>query len=1007
MISRLKLFGSSRGFSFTEMSVVLASVSAIVVMALGGSAVLNKTKNNNVLSQISKFSTAVEKFEKEYNALPGDIADVSSLPNANPGNGNGVIDTEAEAIGFWHHLAIAGLLQGRYDGSSTYTPGKGVPSANIEGGGYKVRLAGTITSGNISEQAIAIELAGYNHLDSNNTLAIITAEDAKSIDEKLDDGNPSKGIVLADGNGTDCINSDGKYNVSMKTASCRLIFIIRGSKNIDMEPVTGSCNALGLTRQKSDPSQTCPDGYEGSIIETCRVNEDNVGSWEVMDSKCEEVKCSDGGLFGDTRRLGCINNMVGSGILQRCNESGVWEIENNDCSVKESSPCQNNGEVRKTQACGLGQEGYLLQTCTDNKWVNTDDSCSPTKCDFKDIGVSGNSGLSCGSDYIGTVKEVCTISGGWEVTSVGSTCTPDYSGSCTAGDTKDIGCPRGKVGKHTLICMDAQAPDTDYWTTLIDTCSPITCDGGESVGSYRVKEGAYCDNGSNGTITEYCNDNGVWETASNNCTSGICNATNDLVGNAYWPATPKNSIAHSDRCNEGYHVIGTAQRRCNADETWGDVIVPCERIVCNAGKAVNSTASTGDDATYPQTFAGEDDIKGQCDTANGYEGSPVADCSIEGIWVNERLSCRKFCPTKTINNATYDKTFSGKTGVNGKCDKGYSGFPTMDCDSDGNWVNQIGACTPDYVPETHCQVAVINNARYPKTPVSTNNITGVCNEGYNGSPLMNCDKSGQWVNERNACVPNIDYDKVTISDMVMWFDAQDGNTVFKNTNCTGKANPGGDRIACWKDKSGNNYHAKQSNTSLRPLYTSKSQGKNGYPTVRFNQNLLYYPYKSYTAGFSLFVMHKENKYQYSGVGSSKYMTLIGSNGDVEEDSVWLTFDASPSRLMLYRGKDKTRYVFGHQYRVGIHNISVVSYDANRISYYRNSSYKGGGTNPATKNKLTQWGPGGIGGWKVGSVFTEIYYGDIGEIVLYDNKLNNQERNTVETYLSDKWGIPLQ
>jgi len=603
---------SSKGFSLVEMSVVLATVTAVVTMAAGGVSVIDKTKNNNIISDIEKYSTAIEKFESKYKALPGDIADVSALEGAvgSGGNGNGVIDNSREALNLWRHLSIAGLIEGTYN--ATEIPGKGLPAADIDGGGYKVKVSSTIQARTVSEQAITIELAGFSSTDSD--LPIITAENAKSIDEKADDGNPETGIIIAEGNGTDCVTSDGKYNVSHLTASCRLIFIVRGSPILSDAPlITGECAELGLTRELGDSSQACPAGFVGKIIETCRVDENNVGSWDVTDRSCAEVKCSDGGSYGDTRRLSCINSMKGSGIVERCDENGLWVIESQDCSVKEHSPCAVNGEVREALGCPLGQTGYILQTCTDNKWVTTDNKCKDVQCDFKDVGVSENSGLSCGTNYTGTIPEVCTIDGEWQVTAVGSTCVPDYDGVgvCTAGvsSDKDLGCPLGKKGEHIVTCVDGK------WTTLMDNCSPITCDGGENVGEYRVLTGAKCSNGSNGTVMEYCNSAGKWERSEKNCVTNICNATGDLAGNAYWPTTKAGDVAKSKNCNEGYEVSGNARRRCNLDGTWGNVIKSCQRAECPAGKYANSTATTDDDATYPATVAGENNISGTCDAS--------------------------------------------------------------------------------------------------------------------------------------------------------------------------------------------------------------------------------------------------------------------------------------------------------------------------------------------------------------------------------------------------------
>ncbi|MDA0781331.1 MAG: hypothetical protein PQ612_06905 [Rickettsiales bacterium] len=373
MIKNLKQ--PARGFSFTEMSVVLASVATIIVLTLGGVSMVQKTKYRNILTHISEFTESIEQFEKKYGSLPGDIADITGLSGASgAGNGNGAIDTPDEALDAWHHLSVAGLIEGSFDGNSTNLPGIGVPKADIEGGGYKITPAASTgfntdadATNDLPEQALIIELAGFS--SSSNSLPILTAEDAKIIDERVDDGNPLTGTILAEGLNNDCVTAGGEYNLSEKTASCRVLFIIKGKNTHQNAPqASGFCNELGQTRQKSDVSQKCPQGYEGNVVETCRIDSGNQGEWETTERKCVEVKCSGGGSFGSTRRLSCINNMLGTeGIVERCTENGIWKVVSSDCEHRSDLSCETDGEIRKAQACDLEETGFVLQTCTNNK----------------------------------------------------------------------------------------------------------------------------------------------------------------------------------------------------------------------------------------------------------------------------------------------------------------------------------------------------------------------------------------------------------------------------------------------------------------------------------------------------------------------------------------------------------------------------------------------------------------------------------------------------------------
>jgi hypothetical protein len=647
-MNRRKLNKFCKGFSITEMSVVLASVTAIVVFTAGGMVMMNKTQINNVIDKVSSFSTAIEKFEQEYGALPGDIANVEKLPGASGGNGNGAIDSDDEALYVWNHLSIAGLVDGSYNGLDTNLIGVGVPASDIEGVGYNIKQPESISYGNVSAQAIVIELAGFNNSSNDNNLSALTPEDAKAIDEKADDGNPTTGYILAeDGKNQTGQCVDGTdYNLTNISASCRLLFIVRKSKLIVESNITGNCVKVGQTREVSDINEKCPDGYEGKVLETCRVNESNQGSWEITDRACKEVTCSGGQSVGDKRNIACVNGMQGNqGTEQICTQEGIWiATGNSDCQYTGSSSCplESEGKTKEAKACELGQTGFIIEECISGEWTESTNTCEEIKCDaLNSVGDTRTLGGSCPTGYTGgDIVQVCTIAGTWETTSIGSQCVPDYSGAgCTPDSTKDIGCAPGQKGEHTLVCVEAS---TNYYTTLNNTCKPIQCSGGYNIGASRVKEGATCPGGVNGTVMEYCKqvgDKGVWTEVTTNCVIGVCDATADLVGNALWPTTTSNSWTNHMSCAEGYIEDTTDPTRyCDADGNWSNSANnPCIRKTC---PAIPYDSSNPEQGSYPQAAAGEINVKGVCDHAD-YEGAPSMNCKIDGTWdtANENFPC--------------------------------------------------------------------------------------------------------------------------------------------------------------------------------------------------------------------------------------------------------------------------------------------------------------------------------------------------------------------------------
>jgi hypothetical protein len=888
----------NKGFSITEMSVVLLSVAAIIVTVAGSVTILNNTKLRNITADISTFSSAISEFENQYGALPGDIADTSSLSGATPGNGNGVIDTDAEALNVWRHLSLSGLITGSYDGSSTNSPGVGVPASDIEAGGYNIRQADTINSlYNVSEEALVIELASFSN--SSNSLEILTPQDARSIDERADDGEPTTGLIIAEGTG--CL-SGNSYNVSQNSASCRLLFIVKKGALIDDAPdIDGTCVDIGQTRQLSDSSITCQPGYTGKIIQTCRVSSgNNEGQWEITDRNCSEVQCSGGGNYGETRTLSCVNDMVGTGIVQRCGEGGVWEFQSSDCAIKTSVSCGVDGSIRpKAQACDLGESGYMIQACDQFKWgTPTTNTCTATQCSGLDIGKVRTELVStCDDDenegeYIGLAAEVCSVDGNWHKTSIGSSCVPVYGTCPTDGDTRTIGCPTGMEGQHTQICVGAT---TNYWTTLSDTCEPIQCSGGKNIGDYRVKEGVKCPKNKNGLVMEYCDATGNWVETTENCVSDVCEQPNDFAGNAYWPTSEGGAFPNPEAtgCIEGYEEQASPPTRvCNPDGSWGVVSSQCVRMQCDFD----------------------------------------------------------YTPAEDIGFATYpNPTYAGENNAIGTCIAGYvaqsPNYPQLDCKEDGTW---------DF---DSLELPCVNSC--PKYELSDLGASGVA----------------------------------------AWWDAADECKVWASSDCTStEQTPGGGNIGCIEDKSGNDFNATQSTGSSQPTYTTEAAGKNNLPTMQFDgsSDKLLFPDIGAFSTTTAFAVHKEDAYPSGGS-----CIMCGYNNDPASE---IYFSSSTTGILQNRAGDRIpkKPSSDNPYTSGQYNITIANDDNTDVVTYKNGDYVASET--ITTPVDNTWGPGVIGSYYWPSSYSYYYDGNIGEIIIFNKDLTTNERESVQTYLGDKWAI---
>lgn len=650
--------GSRRGFSLTEMSVVLAAVAAVVVVTIGGSAIVQRTRLGSVLSDIKVFNKAVTAFEAKHNAIPGDYAGAwvdsthsiwgdgcGATASVCNGNANGSIDSDQESLKFWQHLSLGGFIQGKYDGVSTYVPETGIPAGSIKASGYKVIDP---TSISLPSQAMVIEFAGFNA--SSNSEAILTPDDAKSIDQKIDDGKPNTGSVMAVGSGTDCATgtaSSDTYNVSSKNVGCRLRFIIRQSAQAsDSVTLSGTCQQAGLTRSSEDTADVCPTGTIGKVMKTCRFNSANVGSWVLSENHCVPVTCFGQKKYGDRRTVSCMSGQSGAGTAQTCSTEGVWVTDSVDCSwTHDTSSCTTGTEIRAPQACNWGQTGSVTQTCTGSVWVDSD-TCATIECSATPnakVGDTRNYTAGCGTNYSGTATELCSMDGNWKVTSnkcvpnlyTATNCVTPYVSPTVGTQDIDIGCPPGETGNHWQRCVTAGSPGT--WITSLNTCEPIRCSG-ERVGTARVVKDGVCPAGRNGVVIEVCESDGgtppkgVWTANYTHCATTMCDGSKDRAGYAIWPYAAAGTNSVSGTCIPGY--TGSPTRNCGAESSgvasWSSVTGACTRIQC--------AALTSDNATWPLTDSLTQDVSGTCVWPN-YEGMPVRDCDSTGAWATGKSFC--------------------------------------------------------------------------------------------------------------------------------------------------------------------------------------------------------------------------------------------------------------------------------------------------------------------------------------------------------------------------------
>ncbi len=206
------------GFTLVEISIVLVVIGLVIGGIMTGRTLIRAAEIKSIGTDIEKFESARMVFRDKYNCIPGDCSSASSIAIGNNGNGDGYVghySTGSEHWNFWAHLGNAGLIAGAYSGNNGPDSGGGgsidavvgvnVPASRISKVGYSVYTpapfytAFSAALGYGLERAVtdtAYLVGGDSPSNQFNTMnGFISPVDAKSIDDKYDDGLANDGNI--------------------------------------------------------------------------------------------------------------------------------------------------------------------------------------------------------------------------------------------------------------------------------------------------------------------------------------------------------------------------------------------------------------------------------------------------------------------------------------------------------------------------------------------------------------------------------------------------------------------------------------------------------------------------------------------------------------------------------------------------------------------------------------------------------------------------------------------
>lgn len=254
------------GFTLVELAIVLVIIGLIVGGVLVGQDLIKAAEIRGTVSEIERYNAAANTFRNKFNGLPGDLlrqrASQFSLTQRSgaigQGDGNSVMEgcgARATALGcetglFWVDLTDAALIgdaftvgagpaDGLADGNSTAATitdvaalSRFIPNSPLRDSSFfhifPQRGRNHFYLGNLHTGA-----AGVVTVDNTAVTPGLSVAEASQIDDKMDDGKPTTGIVQA-------VQSEGADGMTDSAGATT-------EDGTSATPITGSCVLAGGT----------------------------------------------------------------------------------------------------------------------------------------------------------------------------------------------------------------------------------------------------------------------------------------------------------------------------------------------------------------------------------------------------------------------------------------------------------------------------------------------------------------------------------------------------------------------------------------------------------------------------------------------------------------------------------------------------------------------------------------------------------------------------------------
>ncbi len=205
----LRAYSKESGFTLVELSIVMIIVGLLIGGVLKGQELYNNAVISKVATAFTNSEAAVETFYDMYKRNPGDMPNASTVwPGADDGNGDGFIDDESfndpvlieEGIVF-QHLSKADLISGGYTGklddNGLWVGGQTGPGFDMGQGSFSLGWIGAAPNPTTWYGQSGHSFVYGKPQGRYPTGPLLSGIETRKLDQKIDDGNPTSGRLIA------------------------------------------------------------------------------------------------------------------------------------------------------------------------------------------------------------------------------------------------------------------------------------------------------------------------------------------------------------------------------------------------------------------------------------------------------------------------------------------------------------------------------------------------------------------------------------------------------------------------------------------------------------------------------------------------------------------------------------------------------------------------------------------------------------------------------------------